>query len=462
MNIRNIPREWLYTAIRILSLSALIFASMLAVDYYMTANTFCHEGASCEVVAKSEFGQKYGIFLPTLGLVAYSFFFLTSFFFAKTKWKVFGKSAGAFWLPLAIICCALGALLFIIVQAIEINAFCWLCMGIDTSAILMVIPAVLLMLGERSEQEPRPTFLHPLIWVALFVGVFSGPLTWGAYHPPMIDTSASTATIEEFEAQVAQVPEFIRSKYVPGKVNVHEISSFGCPYCRRLHPVLTKLLAEYGDKINFVRTTLPIHMSEDACAAYYCAQKEGKGDEFADCMFEEPPKDAASILKHAEHCEIPPDEFIACIRSEEAQNAVAADRKAVNECGFKGAPTVWIDAQSIVGFQDVSIYRQAIELNPIIRDSLAAKQAADGPSIFTTKPILFGAFMTLTALLLFVGIGAHISQKKRKEELSEAVASNDAPADDVDNNTNSDADNHTNSDADNHTNSDADNNTKLV
>ena len=85
MNIRTIPREWLYTAIRVLSLSALIFASMLTVDYYMSANTFCHEGASCEVVAKSEFGQKYGIFLPTLGLVAYSFFFLTSFFFAKTR-----------------------------------------------------------------------------------------------------------------------------------------------------------------------------------------------------------------------------------------------------------------------------------------------------------------------------------------------------------------------------------------
>ena len=415
MNIRNIPREWLYTAIRILSLSALLFASMLAVDYYMTANTFCHAGASCEVVAKSEFGQKYGIFLPTLGLVAYSFFFLTSFFFSKTKWKVFGMSVRTFWIPLAIICCAIGALLFIIVQAIEINAFCWLCMGIDTSAILMVIPAVLLMLGSKSEQENRSTFLHPILWLAMFVGIVSGPLSWGAYHPPIIDTSAANISAEEFQAQIDKVPEFIRSKYVPGKVNVHEISSFGCPYCRRLHPVLTKLLAEYGDKINFERTTLPIHMSEDACAAYYCAQKEGKGDEFADCMFEEPPKDAASILKHAEHCEIPPDEFVACIRSEEAQNAVAADRKAVNECGFKGAPTVWIDAQSIVGFQDVSVYRQAIELNPIIRNSKASVEAADGPSYFSTKPVLFASSMVLTALLLLVGLGAQFSQRRKEE-----------------------------------------------
>lgn len=424
MNIRTIPREWLYTAIRVLSLSALIFASMLTVDYYMSANTFCHEGASCEVVAKSEFGQKYGIFLPTLGLVAYSFFFLTSFFFAKTRWKVFGKSTRTFWVPLAIICSALGALLFIIVQAIEIKAFCWLCMGIDTSAILMVIPAVLLMLGDKSDIPDRPRILHPLLWLAFYIGIVSGPISWGAYHPPVIDTSAATASAAEFQAQIDEkVPEFIRSKYVPGKVNVHEISSFGCPYCRKLHPQLTKLLAVYGDKINFVRTTLPIHMSVDACAAYYCAQKEGKGDQFAECMFEEPPQSAEGIVKHAQHCELPEKEFVACIQSEEAQKAVEADRIAVKECGFKGAPTVWIDAQTIVGFQDISVYKNAIELNPVVREASSGKttDAADAPSVLTTTPILFGCFMALTALLAFAGIGAQCVSMKRK-----SIASTDA------------------------------------
>lgn len=416
MNLRNIPREWLYAAIRVLSLTALIFASMLAVDYYMSANTFCHEGASCEVVAKSEFGQKYGIFLPTLGLVAYSFFFLTSFFFSKSKWKIFGRSARAFWIPLAIICCALGAILFIVVQAIEIHAFCWLCMGIDTSAILMVIPAVLLMLGEKSMLEDRPRLLHPLIWIALYVGVVSGPLTWGAYKPPVIDASAAGASATDFQAQIDEkVPEFIRSKYLPNKVNVHEISSFGCPFCRKLHPELSKLLAEYGDKINFVRTTLPIHMSEDACAAYYCAQKKGKGDQFASCMFEEPPKDAASIVKHAQHCELPEDEFIACIRSEEAQKAVEANKLAVKECGFKGAPTVWIDAQTIVGYQDISVYRQAIELNPIVRDGATSDKTVNSEaSVLTTTPLLFGTFMALTAILLFAGVGAQVLSRKKR------------------------------------------------
>ena len=90
MTIRTIPRGWLFTVIRIFSLCALLFASALAVDYYFNANTFCAQGAACDAVAHSEFGQKYGKFLPVLGLVAYSFFCLTSFFFARTRRKLFG------------------------------------------------------------------------------------------------------------------------------------------------------------------------------------------------------------------------------------------------------------------------------------------------------------------------------------------------------------------------------------
>ncbi len=413
MSIKQIPREYLYTAIRVLSLCALFFASMLAVDYYMSANTFCHEGAQCEVVAKSEFGQKYGIFLPTLGLVAYSFFLFSSFFFSKTRWTVFGKSARTFWLPLAIICCAIGALLFIVVQATQIHAFCWLCMGIDTSAILMVIPAVLLILGRKSELEGKKTVGHPVLWLALFIAIVGGPLSWGMYKPAVLDTSAATASAEEYQKQIDEkVPEFIKSKYVEGKINVYEISSFGCPFCRKLHPELNKLLAEYGDKINFVRTTLPIHMSDDACAAYYCAQKQGKGTEFAECMFESPAEDAEGIVKHGTECDIPKDEFIQCIQSEEAQNAVANDKKAVKECGFKGAPTVWIDAQTIVGYNESDVYRQAIEMNPLARK--AESTADTETSALTSTPILFQFDLALAALMLIAGIA--LSLRKRRED----------------------------------------------
>lgn len=64
---RNIPRSALYTAIRLLSLVALVFASALAVDYYFNANTFCGAGASCDIVAKSDLAKNMAFSCPRSG-----------------------------------------------------------------------------------------------------------------------------------------------------------------------------------------------------------------------------------------------------------------------------------------------------------------------------------------------------------------------------------------------------------
>ncbi len=362
MKIRQIPRGWLYTAIRICSLGALAFASMLAVDYYFVAHTFCEEGASCAVVAQSDFGQKYGIFLPTLGLVAYSFFFLTSFFFARTKEKVMEKSLSTFWIPLAIICCAIGAMAFIIIQAVQIHAFCWLCMGIDTWALISVIPAVLLLMNKTEDDEiPKPaTKLHPVFWCAFYLAIACGPIAFGtkeaAFPPP----------VPEVAADADPVPAFIRSFYVENKINVVEISSFDCPHCRKLHPKLNALLSEYGDKINFTRLTIPLGKNLEACVAYYCAEKQKKEDQFADCLFDNPSKDINVLLDYARQCSINEDSFKQCVTDPESSKAVADMISQIKNSGLQGAPTIWINDRQIVGFKEslgIQPYKDAIENN---------------------------------------------------------------------------------------------------
>ena len=356
MSIRSISRGSLYTVIRLLSLAALVFASMLAVDYYFNAHTFCANGASCQVVAESDFGQKYGKFLPALGLTAYSFFFLTSFFFAKTKAKVFGRYLSTFWIPLAIICCALGALLFIIVQSIQIHAFCYMCMGIDTSAILMVIPAVLLLLKKAEEVEaddPSNTKLHPVAWFGLYLLAAAGPLTWGSFQPPATST---------------QVPAYIHSFYQEGKINVVEISSFDCPHCRQLHPQLSELLKQYGDKVNFTRLTIPLSERKEACVAYLCAERQKKSEQYADCLFKDPSKDPQKLLEYARECSIDESKFNDCVNDPAMLEVVDQCRQDVRDSGFKGAPTVWIDSTPIIGYDEsrgMTPYINAIEARDV-------------------------------------------------------------------------------------------------
>ena len=405
---------------------------MLAVDYYFAANTFCHEGASCATVAQSEFGQKYGIFLPTLGLVAYSFFFLTSFWFTRTRLRIFGMSVSTFWNPLAMICCAIGALLFIIVQAIEINAFCWMCMGIDTSAIVMVIPAVLLMMHrdapkaapqavegdsadadhegadgavtadaaaatDASDVAKPASLLHPVLWLAFYLCIAAGPIAWGtrpmsepapapapaaAAAPAADGAAADGAAAPALADPWAAVPSYIRSFYRPGRVNVVEISSFDCPHCRRLHPELSNVLADYGDHINFTRLTIPLGPQIEACVAYYCAEKQKKETEFADCMFKKPSKDAGQLLEYARMCSIDENSFKSCLVDPASSKAVGEMLENIRSTGFEGAPTIWIEDTQIVGFNEqkgMAPYRDAIEKSPVLKEAFekdAALKAA--------------------------------------------------------------------------------------
>lgn len=428
MSVSNISRSWLYTVIRILSLCALVFASMLAVDYYFVHNTFCAEGASCSIVAQSEFGQKYGIFLPTLGLLAYSFFFLTSFFCARTKLKILGKSLSTFWIPLAIICCALGALLFIIVQAFEIHAFCWLCMGIDASALLMVIPAVLLMKNKNEDEVLQPK-LHPVLWICFYLLIACGPIALGTRPqlqepaPAVAANPAENAVNPAENAEPANVvPEYIKSFYLPNKINVVEISSFDCPHCRQLHPQLSDLLKEYGDRINFTRLTIPLGKQKEACVAYYCAEKQKKETQYADCLFEEPSKDPGKLLEYARECSINEDSFKACLTDPASSKAVDDMLAKIRESGFEGAPTIWIDDKNIVGFNrslGMAPYRAALDKNNVDPDS-AAKLAEAEKSAQAAQRRSKAAFhvtvVGLIAAMICLLAGALLTVNKPKEE----------------------------------------------
>ena len=413
MTISNISRSWLYTAIRILSLCALVFASMLAVDYYFVHNTFCAEGASCSVVAQSDFGQKYGIFLPTLGLVAYSFFFLTSFFCARTKLKILGRSLSTFWIPLAIICCAIGAFLFVIVQAFESHAFCWLCMGIDTSALLMVIPAVLLMKNKNKEEVPPPR-LHPVLWICFYLLIACGPIALGTRPQTQEPAPAAAANPADNAEPANVVPEYIKSFYLPNKINVVEISSFDCPHCRQLHPQLSELLKEYGDRINFTRLTIPLGKQKEACVAYFCAEKQKKETQYADCLFEEPSKDAGKLLEYARECSINEDSFKACLTDPASSKAVDDILAKIRESGFEGAPTIWINEKKIVGFNKslgMAPYKAALEQH---EDTASA--AANEAALKRSKAAFHVTIVGLIAAIICLLAGAILTLNKPKED----------------------------------------------
>ena len=156
---------------------------------------------------------------------------------------MFGKSLATFWAPLAIICCAIGATLFFIVQKFEIHAFCWMCVGIDTAALIMVIPAILLFLNKTEETNAEDdtkdklgfwtgcisdlkasctqkiSFLHPVLWLTVYFLCAAGPIYFGTQPDPEPEKPAEPelpeVEIDHFGALDLRVAKILECEPVP-------------------------------------------------------------------------------------------------------------------------------------------------------------------------------------------------------------------------------------------------------
>ncbi|MDX9723102.1 MAG: thioredoxin domain-containing protein [Myxococcota bacterium] len=304
--------------LRLSALLALAFSSASAVDAWAPAMTFCAPGEGCDVVAQSEIGRAIGAYLPALGLLSYALIFGLSLLRrprARRIAALFALLAG------------LGALAFIIMQAWWIDAFCWVCMGVDSAGVVAAVAAIFLL---RQETPARAPIDLPLLSsAALFLLAVALPPLW---------MNTNTA------------PPGIRELWVDGKINVISYASYTCPYCRALHPVLEKAMQPYGERIHYVSVIIPLHGDFDAAAVHHCAEQQQKGNELNKLLFFGPAFEAADYLAAARDVGVDMKQLEACLSDAETAAAIDEQIERLEKAGFKGLPTVWIGDVQIVGF----------------------------------------------------------------------------------------------------------------
>src|SRR5262249_47559323 len=142
-------------------------------------------------------------------------------------------------------------------QFLGLGELCWLCVIVDVCALLSAVCAFFVLRAARTGERPQSP-LKPWAAAGLALLAVLAPLGWSRFKVP------------------TPVPTMVSTLYRPGKINVVEFSDFECPFCRRLHEqTLKPLLAEYGDRVNFVRMQYPLdghQMAEPAARAALCAQ----------------------------------------------------------------------------------------------------------------------------------------------------------------------------------------------
>lgn len=131
-------------------------------------------------------------------------------------------------------------------------------------------------------------------------------------------------------------------------VTVVMFSDFQCPACSATHPVLQKVMAEYGDKIHFVVRDFPLTTLHPnafrAALAAYAANAQGKFFEYTDLLYKnQSALDDASLSKYAASLGLNVKRFELDLSSENAAAAVKRDMADGEAYGITGTPTIFIN-----------------------------------------------------------------------------------------------------------------------
>jgi protein-disulfide isomerase/uncharacterized membrane protein len=316
---------------RLALLIALGVSAALLIDYLRPLPSFCDVGSGCDQVRLSRYAKVLGIPLPLIGLAGFALWMITSLFQsmrARLLTRLFALVAGV------------TAVLLLLTQALVIKIFCKLCVTVDIATIVAAA-AALVPTSEVDDTGARaPRWLWPVATVVSLVL----PGVWAIVQP------------------APPVPREIASLWVPGKINVVEFADFQCPFCRKLHPLMTELLGEYEGRVHFVRLNMPLSshsQSRTAARGYCCAEEQDKGPAMADALFQSETLAPEACEKLAQALGLSLPAYQACVASSSTDARIDDEIERVHSAGLAGLPTVWIGDQVLVGLQPIDKLRDA-------------------------------------------------------------------------------------------------------
>ncbi len=149
-------------------------------------------------------------------------------------------------------------------------------------------------------------------------------------------------------------------------ITIVEFSDFQCPFCRRVEPTLTELLAKYKGRVKLAYRDFPLReahpQAEIAAEGARCAGDQGKFWEFHDVLFSNPSKlDENSLVEHARALGLDEKQFRTCLSSGKFKNQVEADLQDGARAGVAGTPGFFINGASLEGAQPLAAFEKIIE-----------------------------------------------------------------------------------------------------
>jgi protein-disulfide isomerase len=182
----------------------------------------------------------------------------------------------------------------------------------------------------------------------------------------VIESRLDQRTQRAQEQQPIEVPDWKRYAAVGHRMGpadapvvVTEFSDFQCPFCRRMHEMLTTAAAAHPGQVAVVYRHYPLAMHRQAMPAAIaaeCAAEQGRFTAMHDILFEQ--QDSLGVTSwwaFATKAGVPDSaRFTRCLASPAPRAVIARDTAAGNAVHVTGTPTLIINDHKVPAVRDVA------------------------------------------------------------------------------------------------------------
>jgi predicted DsbA family dithiol-disulfide isomerase/uncharacterized membrane protein len=304
----------------------------------------CGPGGGCDAVRTSEWSVVVGVPLPWLGLG----------YFGLLTAAVLVPALRKRWLLAAL---GLGGMItgaaLLVLQGAVIGAWCPYCVVVDVCSLgagLAVMPALAM---------PRLRLLGGPLASAFGLGAAVPMVLSSALHAPSEPASSS-----------GPAPELIAATQVEGRATIVEFIDFECPFCRRQHARMARILADLGEPetkdepVRVVYKHLPLAMhphAREAARFACCAEEQGHGEAMVHALFSRDELSSEACLECASEIGLDDGALRECLGSTRPDDRLDADAQDARTAGVRRLPTCFVGEQRFEGLQEEGTLRQAIE-----------------------------------------------------------------------------------------------------
>lgn len=190
-----------------------------------------------------------------------------------------------------------------------------------------------------------------------------------------LGTQAIPSGTPRIEPPVQRAPSIEDHEWVRGNANnpkvvLIEYSDLECPFCRRHHPTMNQVLAEYGDDVAWVYRHFPltsIHpQAEPAAVAAECVGQQ-LGDEgffaFIDAIFERSATEMNDELYFdlAQRLGANVGIYNSCYRNQSTISEVRKDLVSGTDLDVRGTPTTFVNGEPVAGSVPIETLKRYID-----------------------------------------------------------------------------------------------------